>query len=945
MDKIFLIDGHAQIFRMYYAFMRHPLINSKGQDTSILFGFTKMVLELINKEHPTNLAVVFDAPGKTFRHDIFKEYKANRPPAPELVIQALEPLQEILKALNIPVVMVSGVEADDVIGSMAKQWAGGQKQIFMVTPDKDYGQLIQKNVFQYKLPKGGNGDIEIIGTEQLCAHYGIKDPQGVIDILTIWGDSSDNVPGIRGIGEVGAKKLIGKYGTLENVMQHIGELSASIQKHIRESSPEQVKMSRFLVTIKTDVELPIKEDDIKIALPNAAAVNDVFAKYEFNSLKKMIPGFNGSAKIEDFPADTATEESGSDSQMEDFPADSEMEDTPANLGEDNYTSEKNKVEYKIPVVEFCSMDKIVMFSKKNKAAAVMIDGDNALVLSTLHPNSTGDNEKFLVHIVESLSETRNTPDYPALNELLSEPNICKTGAEVKEMMKTIAEKTDIKVCGDIYDVQLMHYVLNSELSHNTDFIIRQMLGIDIESIAASGKDEPKDLFSDAAQETQEQRKEREKKDAAVCSLMLPLKAELEKKLSGLKGEEDLYKKIEMPLVPVLADMEITGVKIDTRQLKEYSKELTAQMIEIEQEARTLADDASINLSSPKQIGVLLYEKLKLNPNVKKSVKGNYSTDETTLSELKESHPIVGKILEYRNLKKLLSTYIDALPELINPKTGKVHTTFNQALTATGRLSSNNPNMQNIPVRTERGREIRKAFIPSNPDGCIVSADYSQIELRLMAHMSEDPDLIQAFNSGKDVHAATAAKLYNVSVDEVTAEQRRKAKTVNFGIIYGISAFGLAERMEIPMKEAKEFIDTYFKTYPGVSRYIASAIETARKKEYVETIYGRRRYLKDINSRNANVRKFNERNAVNAPLQGSAADIIKLAMIHVFARMQSEHLKSKMVLQVHDELVFDVVPSETEAVMKIAKEEMENVIKLKVPLTVECSYGENWLQAH
>jgi DNA polymerase-1 len=925
MEKFFLIDGHAQIFRMYYAFMRHPLINSKGQDTSILFGFTKMILELINKEHPTNIAVVFDAPGKTFRHNIFKEYKANRPPAPELVIQALEPLQEILKALNIPVVMVTGVEADDVIGSMAKQWAGSNKQIYMVTPDKDYGQLIQKNVFQYKLPKGGNGDTEVIGTEQLCAHYGINDPAGVIDILTIWGDTSDNVPGIRGIGEVGAKKLIGKYGTLENVMQHIGELSASIQKHIKESSEEQIKMSRFLVTIKTDVQLPVNEDDIKIAQPDAAAVNEVFAKYEFNSLKKMIPGFDNSTASSAGPyTKPASAGKGGDAEANDYPEDLPADDFPAD--------DEPEETFSIPTVAFCSLDKVAMSAKKNKEVSILMDEENSLTLCST------DN---FVHVVENLEELQNTPDYPILNEILSEPDICKIGTDLKEIIKSVAAKTDIKICGNLYDVQLMHYVLNTEISHNIDFIIKQQLRIDIEDIASSGKEEAKDLFSGAAEETEEQKREREKKSAAVCALMPLLRNELEKKLSGDK----VYKEIEMPLIPVLAQVEMTGVKIDTQQLKEYSKELTAQMNEIEQEARKLADDASINLSSPKQIGILLYEKLKLNPNVKKSVKGNYSTDETTLNELKDTHPIVGKILEYRNLKKLLSTYIDALPLLINSKTGKVHTTFNQALTSTGRLSSINPNLQNIPVRTERGREIRKAFVPSDPAGCIVSADYSQIELRLMAHMSGDENLIAAFNSGKDVHAATAAKLYNVAVDEVTAEQRRKAKTVNFGIIYGISAFGLAERMEIPMKEAKDFIDTYFKTYPGVSRYIASTIETARKKEYVETIYGRRRYLKDINSRNANVRKFNERNAVNAPLQGSAADIIKLAMIHVFARMQAEHLKSKMVLQVHDELVFDVVPSEREAVMKIAKEEMENVIKLKVPLTADCSYGENWLQAH
>ena len=921
MKKIFLIDGHAQIFRMYYAFMRHPLINTKGQDTSILFGFTKMVLELINKEHPTNIAVVFDAPGKTFRHTIYKEYKANRPPAPELVIQAFEPLQEILKALNIPVVIVTGVEADDVIGSMAKQWSGSDKQIYMVTPDKDFGQLIQKNVFQYKLPKGGNGDTEVIGTDQLCAHYGIKDPAGVIDILTIWGDTSDNVPGIRGIGEVGAKKLIGKYGTLENVMQHIGELSASIQKHIKESSEEQVKMSRFLVTIKTDIQLPVNEDNIKITLPNEAAVNDVFAKYEFNSLKKMIPGFNNHvAASDDYPED---------SPADDFPADDEPEQQ---ADVQHVEEEKTKKFFSIPDVEFCSLDKVATSAKKNKEISILMNGKNSLTLCST------DN---FVHIVENLEELQNTQDYPILNEVLSEPSICKTGADLKEVIKTVAKKTDIQICGNLYDIQLMHYVLNTEISHNIDFIVKQQLSIDIEGIASNSKEEAKDLFSGAAEETEEQKKEKEKKSATICALMRPLKKELEKKLSG----DRVYKEIEMPLIPVLAQVEMTGVKIDNQQLKEYSKELTAQMNEIEQEARKLADDASINLSSPKQIGILLYEKLKLNANVKKSLKGNYSTDETTLNELKDTHPIVEKILEYRNLKKLLSTYIDALPLLINPKTGKVHTTFNQALTSTGRLSSINPNLQNIPVRTERGREIRKAFVPSDPAGCIVSADYSQIELRLMAHMSGDENLIAAFNSGKDVHAATAAKLYNVSVDEVTAEQRRKAKTVNFGIIYGISAFGLAERMEIPIKEAKEFIETYFKTYPGVSRYINATAETARKNEYVETIYGRRRYLKDINSRNANVRKFNERNAVNAPLQGSAADIIKLAMIHVFARMQAEHLKSKMVLQVHDELVFDVVPCEREAVMKIAKEEMESVIKLKVPLTADCSYGENWLQAH
>ena len=964
MERIFLIDGHAQIFRMYYAFMRHPLINSKGDDTSILFGFTKMILELINKEHPTHLAVTFDAPGKTFRHTTYKEYKANRPPAPELVIQALEPLKEILKALNIPVIMVTGVEADDVIGSMSAQWSAPDRKIYMVTPDKDYGQLVRNNVFQYKLPKGGNGDTEIIGPEQICSHYGIKEPAGVVDVLTICGDSSDNVPGIKGIGEVGAKKLLTKYGTLDSVIEHISELPEKQQEKIKDSQ-SYLGMSKFLVTIKTDVELPLKEEEIKIASPDMQAVNEVFGKYEFNSLKKMIAPAGNSNTADTVSAEKdaaykdAAGKGSADDSIADMPADedfpegdfpSEDTDKPQNQIEAQQVEDKP---FEMPSVEFCSMDKVAMFAKRGKEAALLLYGESALFIAaqevaagtTANGKEAPQKTKSFVHIVNPLDTVSQTADYPPLIEVLTDPKISKCGFGLKEAVKTLAKKAEIKLYGDLYDIQIMHYLIDPEISHSPEFIIRQQLKIELESLGGKGAEhpEPKDLFTPEKDDVEENKEQL----AAECSLILPLKKRVEEKLSGGKkeAEDDLYKKIEMPLVSVLADMEMTGVKIDTQQLKEYSKELTVQMNSIEQEAKKLAGDENINLSSPKQIGILLFEKLQVKPGVKKSAKGNYSTDEQTLRELEGTHPIIPKILEYRNYKKLLSTYIDALPQLIDREDGKVHTSFNQFLTATGRLSSSSPNLQNIPIRTERGKEIRKAFIPSDPEGCIVSADYSQIELRLMAHFSGDEELIHSFNSGTDVHAATAAKLFKVPVNEVTDTERRKAKTVNFGIIYGISAFGLAERMEIGVKEAKEFIDAYFKTYPGVSRYISETIEAAHKNGLVETLYGRKRYLRDINSRNTNVRKFNERNAVNAPLQGSAADIIKIAMANVFKRLENEHLKSKMVLQVHDELVFDVLPGEKDAVMKIAKEEMENVAKLKVPLIVDCNYGKNWLEAH
>lgn len=915
MQKIFLIDGHSQIFRMYYAFMRRPMVNSKGEDTSILFGFTKMLLELISKEHPTHLAVAFDPPAKTFRHEAFPQYKANRSAAPELVKAALEPLQEILAAFNIPVVMMPGYEADDVIGSMATQWENEDSQIYMVTPDKDYGQLITPNIFQYKPGKGGN-EVEIIGKNEVCANYGICEPNQVIDILTIWGDASDNVPGIRGIGEVGAKKLVAKYGSLEGIIEHVDELPQKQQDSIK-SSMEQIMMSRFLVTIKKDIELPITLNEIKFKGTGNAQLQGIFNRYEFNSLRKLVPQW------------IIADEGSSTCAME----------APQNE----------------EVCSSCNIPKVKEVTAKDFAVVAASEGEFAIY------NLSG---KGLVAGCGNVYTAVTVAQLHQLKDILEKPAISKTGYGFKELYKELW-KNGIRLKGNIFDIELMHYILNPERNHKEDALMKGYLGINVADIAAieesaaetgnapapaetdlfSTIEEP-DLFSTSEGNGNDQIPDSADTRAAGirCNLLIQLRRKLEEELSGA-GQLPLYKDIEAPLVEVLAKMEYTGVKIDTAQLKQYSSLLSGELAEIEAQAMSLAGEGAINLSSPKQVGVLLYEKLQLNPKVKKSAKGSYPTDEETLNEMLHLHPIVGKILEYRGIKKLISTYTDALPGLVNPQTGKIHTTFNQSLTATGRLSSTNPNLQNIPIRTQRGREIRKAFIPSFPGGSIVSADYSQIELRLMAHMSGDIHLIDAFNRGMDIHTATAAKVFKVSEDEVTKEQRSRAKVANFGIIYGISAFGLSQRLGMSRTDSKALIEEYFRNYPQVKEYMDNMIAMAREKGYVETIYGRKRFLPDINSRNAAVRSFSERNAINAPLQGSAADIIKVAMINVSRRMEEEGLKSRMVLQVHDELVFDVAADEVEKVQATVVEVMENVIRLSIPLIAECGKGENWLQAH
>lgn len=894
MDKIFLIDGHAQIFRMYYAFMRRPMVNSKGEDTSILFGFTKMILDLINKEHPTHLAVAFDPPAKTFRHTAYPLYKANRSAAPELVKAALEPLLDILKAFNIPVIMMPGYEADDVIGSMATQWKGNNTQIFMVTPDKDYGQLISENVFQYKPAKGGN-EIEIIGREQVCQHYGICNPEQVIDILTIWGDSSDNVPGIKGIGEVGAKKLMAKYGSLDSIIEHRSELPQKQQENIN-ASLDQIEMSRFLVTIKTDIELPLKVEDIIIKGASYQELDRVFNRYEFNSLRKMLP-----AEFVHSTEETITETDNTVSK--------------------SYNPKENTIAQ-------------IANDAAKSAQCSIIDVDNNYI-------AIGTTQGY--HILE-------WKNIAGIADLLQNNSVSKIGYNIKALYKKLWEN-GINLTGEIFDIELMHYIINPERTHKEEYLYKSYLGLDMENVITSTSStepavEELDLFSFAQQEsdaTQDLSQEEKNLLGIRCNALIDLKDKLLEELKS-SGQEKLYTEIEAPLVEVLANMEYTGVKIDTSNLNSYSKELGTELDSIEKQAYELSGEA-INLSSPKQVGALIYEKLKLNPKVKKSAKGSYPTDEETLTGLLDAHPIVGKILEYRGIKKLISTYTDALPQLINDKTGKIHTTYNQSLTATGRLSSTNPNLQNIPIRTQKGREIRKSFIPSTPNGYIVSADYSQIELRLMAHLSQDPHLVDAFNRNMDIHTATAAKVFKVDEMDVTKEQRSRAKVANFGIIYGISAFGLSQRLGMSRTDSKQLIDEYFNNYPKVKEYMNNMIQKAREEGYVETIYGRKRFLPDINSRNAAVRSYNERNAINAPLQGSAADIIKVAMINIYKRLNAEGLKSKMVLQVHDELIFDVTEQEVEQICNIVTQEMEKVTKLRIPLVAECGKGYNWLQAH
>ncbi len=887
MDKrLFLIDGHALIFKMYYAFLRHPMINSKGADTSILFGFTKYILELIDKEKPTHLAISFDPPGGTFRHEMYPEYKGTRSETPQLIIDSLEPLIELCGAMRIPVLMVKGYEADDVIGTVAKKAEKEGFTVFMVTPDKDYGQLVTDMIFQYKPGKSG-AENEICGTKEICLKYGISSTSQVIDMLTICGDASDNVPGVKGVGEVGAGKLISRYGSVEEIYAHIGDLTAK-QREAFENARAHIGFSRELVTIRTDVPVEFNINDTVIDFEYDPQIADLFEKYEFGSLKKHISHIS-------VPESSAISENILD--IKDVPVQDAIE-AARKAGAFSIFTE-------------CHEDSI--FSSVKNVTVGVISPDR-----------------------KYLASSGNAYDFA---EILSDGSISKSGYDLKRQCNVL-KNNGLSLEGKLYDIELMHYLINPEKSHRIDILAKSYLNINIEDRQAEVPAAPMSLFD--IQEDKENTVSRTKE--VIAAALLCEKINMELKELSLDG---LYCTLEEPLIRVLSNMECGGVKVDLNQLKRYATSLNAELEQRQQKIREMAGEPELNILSTKQIGYVIFEKLALDPKVKAKTgtRYSYSTDEETLNSLAHKHPIINEILEYRAVKKLLSTYIEPFPNFVSSKTGKIHTTFNQALTSTGRLSSSKPNLQNIPIRTERGKEIRKAFVPSTPDGVLISADYSQIELRIMAHLSGDGHLIEAFREGRDVHSITAAKIFGISNDEVTPEQRRIAKTANFGIIYGISAFGLSQRLKIPRAEAKKIIDDYFANFPAVASYIENTIRTVQEKGYAETLFGRRRYLPDINSRNSTVRSLAERNAVNAPIQGTAADIIKKAMINVDARMKEAGIRSRMVLQIHDELMFDAIPSEVETLKKIIVDEMENVIQLSIPLTVECNYGKNWLEAH
>ena len=877
-NRLFLIDGHALIFKMYYAFARRPMINSKGADMSILFGFTKYILELIEREKPTHLAVSFDPPGGTFRNVMYPEYKANRAETPQLVIDALEPLTELCRALNIPVLMEMGFEADDVVGTVAKKFASEDTRVFMVTPDKDYGQLIDANIVQLRPGKAGEPDI-LVDSRAVCEKYGICDPLQVIEMLTLCGDSADNVPGVKGVGEVGAGKLIAKYGSVENIYQHLDELSDR-QRSMFEDARGHIALSHDLVTIKTDVPVSVTMDQMALDTAYSPLVADLFEKYEFNSLRKYI----GNVR----------------------------------------PSEPSAVEVEVAEID---VDRLTDLAK--------VTGLVSMIIDTAEPSGIFTQVSRVTAAVDcsrdgALSAAVATGGLEDFRHLLEDGSVAKCGCQLKRQLNVL-KYNGVALSGRLDDMELMHYLTSPEKSHDLDVLAKSFLSMEIDD----AEDGELSLF-----DVQEPEVSHDREAAAMVLLDPKLRSEMKE-----TGVTTLYDEMEEPLIRVLAQMEYDGVKVDLSQLRSFADQLRQEVSERESRIREMAEEPALNISSPKQIGALLFEKLKLDPKAKKSSKGSWSTDEETLKSIADRHPIVDEILEYRAVKKLLSTYIEPFPGYVSPVSGRIHTTFNQALTATGRLSSSNPNLQNIPIRTERGKEIRKAFVPSMENGLILSADYSQIELRIMAHLCADEHLVESFRGGVDVHAATAAKIFGIPVSEVTPDQRRIAKTANFGIMYGISSFGLSQRLGVSRTEAKKIIDDYFEAFPSIRTFIDGILARTREKGYVETMFGRRRYLPEINAKNATVRALAERNAVNAPIQGTSADIIKLAMIGVARRMREEGLKSRMVLQIHDELLFDTCGEEAEKLKALVVEEMENVITLSIPLTVECGYGKNWLEAH
>jgi len=963
MAKLFLLDAYALIYRAYYGFIRNPRINSKGENTSAVLGFVNTLEEILTKENPEYIGVAFDPHGPTFRHEAFPDYKAQREETPEGIRFAVPIIKDVLKAYRIPVLEVQGFEADDVIGTLAKQSESiGELDTYMMTPDKDYGQLVAKNVKMYK-PRF-DGGFDILGEKEVKEKYGLSDVKQVIDLLGLMGDSSDNYPGCPGVGEKTAVKLINEFGSIENLLAHTEQLKGAMKKKVEEHV-EDIKMSKFLAAIKTDVPITLNLDSLKREPIDDVALKEIFERLEFRTLlRKKLGGSDTTSASSPTPTVSSNKNKGKEQMGDLFSGDlfggaSESPQTPSSQASESAkftetgqgdlffsnlsdltttphtyqlvdsTEEMEKLAANILTFGFVSLDTETTSIDAMSAKLVGLnfavkEGEAYYVPVPQHEEWAGEDFEKTLKVVN------------IFKKVYENDQILKIGQNIKYDMMVLANY-GIHLEGKIFDTMIAHYILAPELRHNMDYLAEVYLKyktIHIDALIGSGKKQrsmseldPKEVYEYAAE------------DADVT---LKLKNILEKELHE-KGLYQLFEEVEMPLVPVLARMEMNGARIDEASLAETSKVFTERMEAIEHEIREVAGQ-ELNISSPRQIGELLFDQLKIDSKPKKTKTGQYVTDEATLLALKSKHPVVEKILDYRGYKKLLSTYIDALPQLVNPRTGHIHTSYNQAVTATGRLSSSNPNLQNIPIRDENGKEVRKAFIPDEGE-LFFSADYSQIELRLMAHLSQDKNMVEDFNSGHDIHQATAAKIFKVPIEEVTSTMRRKAKTANFGIIYGISAFGLAERMEVSRGEARQLIDDYFATYPGVKEYMDKSIEKARQLGYTQTLLGRRCQLPDINSRNAVVRGYAERNAINAPIQGTAADIIKVAMIRIDKRMREEGLRSKMILQVHDELNFSVVPEEKEQLQALVINEMQNAIKLSVPLFADCGWGTNWLEAH
>ena len=946
MDKLFLLDAYALIYRAYYAFIKSPRINSKGFNTSAILGFVNTLEDLIKKENPTHIGIAFDPKGKTFRHEAYEAYKAQREETPEVIRESVPVIKDIIRAYNIPILEVEGYEADDVVGTLAKKAEKMDVLTYMMTPDKDYGQLVSDKTFIYR-PKYGDKEFEVMNPERVKEKFGVERTSQIIDLLGLMGDSSDNIPGCPGVGEKTAQKLLAQFGSIENMLAHTDEIKGALRTKVEENR-EKIIFSKFLATIKTDVPIELDMETLKRKPINESELTRLLDFYELRTLKERVKKNNLSPTLFDEGEEASENKNVTKTKnVESDTANDIFKGTLFDLFAGDGTDDEKKSSH-LSLKETPHTYKLIDNEEEIAQLAAVMKKQQTVCFDTETTNtnaiaaelvgvsfSFAEGEAFYIPMPADKEKTMQRLEI--LRAVFENPEIVKVGQNIKYDL-TVLANYGVELRGELFDTMIAHYILQPELYHGMDYLAEVYLNyktIKIEElIGEKGKN---------------QKNMRDVPPSEVCDyacedadVTLRLKHILEKELVSA-GSERLFYDIEMPLVRVLAYMERNGARISTDTLQETSHYFTERLQQIENDIYELAG-FTFNISSPKQVGEVLFERMKIVEKAKKTKSGQYSTSEEVLEGLRTKHPIVEKILDHRGLKKLLSTYVDALPALINPSTGKIHTSFNQTVTATGRLSSSNPNLQNIPIRNEDGKEIRRAFIPE--PGCeFFSADYSQIELRIMAHLSGDENLIEAFRSGEDIHAATAAKIYHIPLEEVTREQRSRAKTANFGIIYGISVFGLAERMNVSRSEAKELIENYFATYSGVKRYMDESIAVAREKGYIETILHRKRFLPDITSHNSVVRGYAERNAINAPIQGSAADIIKMAMIEIYQRFRAEGLRSTMMLQVHDELNFSVYPEEKERVQQIVIEAMESAYPMQVSLRADHGWGANWLEAH